>query len=160
MFAQQSQKSDTYTARLPFGSTQKAHKVMTKTILYKIYRKRLFQKVALGYILHFVHNGSSKHIENKNTHFCTTISRIRQLRGLASIWEHKKNVKFWQNQFYINIYREILFQKVTLGYLLHFLQNGSSKSISNTHTHTHFAQQSQTSEKYTAQLPFGSTTKT
>ena len=34
MFAQRSQKSDTYTARLPFGSTKK-YKVMTQLILYK-----------------------------------------------------------------------------------------------------------------------------
>ncbi len=61
-FAQQSQKSDTYTARLPFGSTKQKHKVVTKSILYKRYRDILFRKVALGYLLHFVQNGSSKNI--------------------------------------------------------------------------------------------------
>ncbi len=40
----------------------KTHKVMTKLMLYKIYWKILFQKVALGYLLHFVQNGSSKNI--------------------------------------------------------------------------------------------------
>ena len=30
--------------------------VVTKTILYKRYREVLFQKVALGYVSHFVHN--------------------------------------------------------------------------------------------------------
>ncbi len=35
---------------------------MTKSNLYKIYREFLFQKVALGYLLHFVHNESSKNI--------------------------------------------------------------------------------------------------
>ncbi len=33
---------------------------MTQTLLYKIYREILFQKVALGYLLHFVQNGSSE----------------------------------------------------------------------------------------------------
>ena len=37
--------------------------VVTKTILYKRYREVLFQKVALGYLSHFVHNISS----NKRT---------------------------------------------------------------------------------------------
>ncbi len=54
-------------------------------------------------------------------------------------------------------YREILFQKVASGYLLHFVQDGSSK----THIKTNmFAQQSQQSENYTARLPSGSTNKT
>ena len=45
-FAHQSQKSESYTARLPFGSTKK-RKVATKTISYKRYGEILFQKVAL-----------------------------------------------------------------------------------------------------------------
>ncbi len=59
--AQQSQKHESYTARLPFGSTQKS-KAMTTHFLDKIYREMLFQKVALGYLLHFVQNGSSNNI--------------------------------------------------------------------------------------------------
>ena len=35
-------------------------KVVTKPLLYKIYREILFRKVALGYLLHFAQNGFSK----------------------------------------------------------------------------------------------------
>ena len=60
MVAQQSHKNtENYTARLPFGSTKK-RKVATKTIPYERYREILFQKVASGYLLHFVQDGSSK----------------------------------------------------------------------------------------------------
>ncbi len=67
----------------------------------------------------------------KNTHVCTTNSKIQKIHGLASIWEHQKNVKLWQKQKAIlcKRYREILSQKVALGYLLHFVQNGSSNNI-------------------------------
>ncbi len=78
--------SENYTARLPFGSKQR--KVLTKSSLYKIYRAIVFQKVALGYFLHFVQNGSSKNV--LKTRFCTTISSIHNLPGSASIWEHQK----------------------------------------------------------------------
>ncbi len=54
-------------------------------------------------------------------------------------------------------YRDILFQKVALDYLLHFVRNESSKHVLK---HLFVAQQSQTSEKYTARLPSGSTNKT
>ncbi len=57
----------------PFGSTQKS-KVMTESTLYKSYREILFQKVALGCLLHFVQNGSSNNIRQKCV--CTTISNI------------------------------------------------------------------------------------
>ena len=40
----------------------KNRKVATKTISYKRYREILFQKVASGYLLHFVQDGSSKHV--------------------------------------------------------------------------------------------------
>ena len=82
-----------------FGAPQK-HKVMTKSTLYKRYREILFQKVALGYLLHFVQNGSSNNILNNV--FCTTISNIWKLHGSASIWEHQQNIKLWQKHFYIN----------------------------------------------------------
>ena len=59
-FAQQYQQPENYTARRPFGSI--TNKVMTDNNLYKRCRDILFQKVALGYLLHFVQNGSSKHI--------------------------------------------------------------------------------------------------
>ncbi len=84
-------KFSNYTARLPFGSTQK-RKVMTASILYKIYREILFQKVALGYLLHIVQNESSNCI-CKHTHVCTAITNIQKIHSPASIWEHRQNVK-------------------------------------------------------------------
>ena len=74
---------------------------------------------------------------------------------MASMWEHRKR-KVVTNTIAYKHYWEILFQKVALGYLLHFVQNGSSKTNIKTHI---CAQQSQTSENYTAWLPFGSTQK-
>ena len=50
------------------------YKVATKTISYERYGKILFQKVASGYLLHFVQDGSSKNAL-KNS-FCTNISNI------------------------------------------------------------------------------------
>ena len=50
-----------FTTRLPFGNT-KPRKVATQTNLYKTYREILFQKVASGYLLHFVQDGSSKSV--------------------------------------------------------------------------------------------------
>ena len=44
---------------LPFWSTT-TRKVATKTISYTTYGEILFQKVASGYVLHFVQDGSSK----------------------------------------------------------------------------------------------------
>ncbi len=47
-----------------FGARKK-RKVATNTISYKRYRDILFQKVASGYLLHFVQDGSSKNaLEN------------------------------------------------------------------------------------------------
>ncbi len=53
-----------FTARRPFGST-KTRKVATKIRSYKRYGNILFQKVASGYLLHFVQDGSSKHALEK-----------------------------------------------------------------------------------------------
>ncbi len=50
------------------------------------------------------------------------------LHSPASIWEHKKR-KVVTNTISYERYGEILFQKVALGYLLHFVQNGSSNNI-------------------------------
>ncbi len=50
-------KCHVFTARLPFWSTQK-RKVAATIISYKKYREILFQKVASGYLLHFVKDGS------------------------------------------------------------------------------------------------------
>ena len=41
------------------------HNVATKLISYKIYREILFQKVASGYLLHFVQDGSSRSEERR-----------------------------------------------------------------------------------------------
>ncbi len=56
--------------------------------------------------------------------------------------------------FLYKTYKEILFQKVALGQLLHVVQNGSSKQHVKTRT---VARQSQQSENYTARRPFAST---
>ena len=69
---------------------------------------------------------------------------------------HKKGKVTTKTIFY-KICIEILFQKVALGYLLHFVQNESSKNILKTYFVAH---QTQKSASYTARLPFGSTTKT
>ncbi len=61
MLAQQSQQSESYTARLPFGSTRNTSSC-DKHFLYKTYRGILFQTVALSYLLHVVQNASSKSI--------------------------------------------------------------------------------------------------
>ncbi len=83
-----------------FGAPQK-HKVMTKSILYKRYREILFQKVALGYLLHFVQNGSSKNI--LNTHMLAQQSQqsenTRPGFHLGAPQKHKVMTK---KQFYIN----------------------------------------------------------
>ncbi len=53
-----------YTARLLFGST-KQRKVAITIFLCERYREILFQTVASGYLLHFVQDGSSKNILEK-----------------------------------------------------------------------------------------------
>ncbi len=58
--------------------------------------------------------------------------QIFKLHGLASNWEHQKRKVVTQIILY-KIYWEILFQKNVLGYLLHFVQNGSSKSMLKTY---------------------------
>ena len=40
----------------------KRHKIMTKPILYKSYGEILFQTVASGHLLPFLHKGSSKNV--------------------------------------------------------------------------------------------------
>ncbi len=59
---------------------------------------------------------------------CTTISRIRKLHGPASIWEHQQKRKVVTNIILCKRCKELIFQKVALGYSLHFVQNGSSKT--------------------------------
>ncbi len=101
---------------------------MTKSFLNKMYREILFQKVALSYLLHFAQHGSSQNI--LNTHVCTTISTIRKLHGPASIWERAKHKVMTTSNLY-KICRRIFFRKAASGYLLHFVQNESWKSILN-----------------------------
>ena len=60
---------------------------------------------------------------------CTTNSKIRKLHGPASIWDHQQKHKVMTNSMLYKICREILFQKVALGYVLHFVQNESSENI-------------------------------
>ncbi len=87
-------KCSSYTARLPVWSTNK-HNVATKLISYERYGEILFQKVASGYLLHFVQDGSSKNalekqllrknINNKKTKF-----QIVKLHGPTFILEYQK----------------------------------------------------------------------
>ena len=127
MFAQQSQASPNYTDWLPFGSTNKKHKIMTTAILCKIYREILFQKVALGYLLHFVQNGSSKHILKQ--HVAQQSQTSQNYTARLPFGSATKTRKIMKTHILYKICREILFQKVALGYLLHFIQNGSSNKI-------------------------------
>ena len=55
-------KCNVFMARLPFWSTNKKRKVATNIISYKRYKEILFQKVASGYLLRFVQDGSSKNV--------------------------------------------------------------------------------------------------
>ena len=49
------------------------------------------------------------------------------VNGSASVWEHEKRKVATETNLYKR-YGEILFQKVASGYLLHFVQDGSSKN--------------------------------
>ncbi len=60
-------KFSNYTARLPFRSTKKI-KLRQKTISYERYGEILFQKVASGYLLHFVQDGSSNNVLDSFLH--------------------------------------------------------------------------------------------
>ena len=59
MFAQQSQQNEIIRPGIHLGA-QKKRKVMTIPINTTCTGKVIFQKVASGYLLHFVQNGSSK----------------------------------------------------------------------------------------------------
>ncbi len=114
-----------FTARLRLGSTKK-RKVATKTNSYERYGEILFQKVALCYLLHFVQDGSSKntlgtlflHINLRNPKV------IRPDVHLGAPTKRKVATKTISYE----RYGQILFQKVASGYLLHFVQDGSSKN--------------------------------
>ncbi len=161
-----------------FGA-QKKRKVATKLISYERYGEILFQKVASGYFLHFVQDGSSKNAR-LITHctgiitLCTgwtpplptppplpwwfwstphtlsaqarlprdvflTFSDSSQLKRLVlrAFWAWAwpdlhfgvlKTRKVATKTISYQRYGEILFQKVALCYLLHFVQDGSSKN--------------------------------
>ena len=58
---------------------QKKHKIATKTISYKRYGEILFQKVASGYVLHFVQDGSSTNILDNKTR-CINLKKSKVTR--------------------------------------------------------------------------------
>ena len=96
---------------------------MTNSFLYKIYGEILFQKVALGYLFHFVQNGSSKNILSTYLlHINLTNPKVA--RPGFHLGAHKKR-KVATKTISYKRYGEILFQKVASGYLLHFVQDGS-----------------------------------
>ena len=100
------------------------YKIVTKSMSYKIYWEILFQKVALGQLLLFVQNGSSNNILNTVfVHIKLTKSKVTQ-PGFHLGAPKKRKVATKTISY--KIYREILFQKVASGYLLHFVQDGSS----------------------------------
>ena len=102
-------------------------KLRQKTISYKRYGEILFQKVALGYLLHFVQNGSSKN--TLKTHLLhINLKNPKVTRPGFHLGAPKKR-KVATNIISYKIYRGILFQKVALCYLLHFVQDVSSKSV-------------------------------
>ena len=72
-------------------------------------------------------------MDPKKTHYNTSVAQqyqqIRNLYGPASVWEHKEKRTVITKSSLYHIYREILFQKVAVGYLLHFVQNGSLQNI-------------------------------
>ena len=74
----------------------------------------------LLYTVHWIYSERSPNI--------TIHSESFELHGLASIWEHQQKRKVATKTNSYKIYREILFQKVASGYLLHFVQDGSSKN--------------------------------
>ena len=104
----------------------KQYKVATKTISYERYGEILFQKVALCYLLHFVQDGSSKHtLGNLLLHINLKNSKVT--RPDVHLGAPKKR-KVATKPISYERYGQILFQKVASGYLLHFVQDGSSKN--------------------------------
>ena len=67
---------------------QKKRKVVTKTISYKRYREILFQKVASGYLLHFVQDGSSTNALDKQL-----------------LRKNDTNPKIWGNALYSHFFK-------------------------------------------------------
>ena len=103
---------------------QQKRKVATKTIPCERYGEILFQKVALCYLLHFVQDGSSKN--TLGTRFLhINLRNPKVTRPDVHLGVPKKH-KIATNIISYKRYREILFQKVALCYLLHFVQDGSS----------------------------------
>ncbi len=99
---------------------------MTRYIFCKRYGEILFQTVASAYLLHFVQNGSSKSILKICLH--NNLKHLETTRPGFHLGAPKKR-KVWTKPNSYKRYREILFQKVALGYLLHFVQNGSPTHI-------------------------------
>ncbi len=111
-----------------------------KSNLYNIYSEILFQKVALGYLLHFVQNGSSKNILK---HLClhNHLKNPKVRRPGVHLGE-PKNVKLGQNQLYITYIGESSSRKLrrAIYYTLYRMdpQKACKKTV--------FAQKCQTSE--------------
>ena len=104
-------------------------KLWQNACLYKIYWEILFQKVALGYLLHIVQNGSSNNILNK---YClhNNLKHLETARPGFHLGAPKKH-KVMTKSILCKIYRQLLFQKVASGYLIHFAHNGSSNKYKN-----------------------------
>ena len=85
----------------------------------------------MGYLLHFAQNGSSKNILK---HIClhNNLKHLETTRPGFHLGAPKKHT-IMTKSILCERYREILFQKIALGYLLHFVQNGSSKNILKTY---------------------------
>ena len=107
-------------------AARKQRKVATKLISYKRYEDILFQKVALCYLLHFVKDESSKNILGTWL-LHINLRNPKVTRPDVHLGVPKKH-KIATNIISYKRYREILFQKVVLCYLLHFVQDGSSKN--------------------------------
>ncbi len=104
----------------------KKRKVATKLISHKRYRDILFQKVASGYLLNFVHDGSSKNIlKQMSLHINLKHPKITRL---GFNFEVPKKHKVATKMISYERYGEILFQKVASGCLVPFVQDGSSKN--------------------------------
>ncbi len=100
-------------------------KLRQTSFSYNIDGEIIFQKVVFGYILNCVQNVSSKNIF-KHTLLHINLKKTKVTRLGFQLGAPTTRKVVTKTCLY-KIYREILFQKAALGYLLHFVQNGSSK---------------------------------
>jgi len=104
----------------PMGASSMGDYI-TELFWCKMYREILFQTVALGYLLHFVQNGSSKHIF-KHILLHNSLNNPKITRPGFHLGAQQKRKVMISFVLYER-YRSILFQKDALDYLLHFVQN-------------------------------------